>query len=76
MMENGSRSRSGPFSRFITNGRIEWSSLVTHRRYIWESFKKGVINREVYDYCIKNKYADKNLIAMWKKVRLNHQYDG
>ncbi|KAK8816695.1 hypothetical protein WA538_000767 [Blastocystis sp. DL] len=36
-------------------------------RYIWESYKRGVINREVYDYCIRNKLADQNLIAMWKK---------
>ena len=42
--------------------------IVTYSRFIWESFKKGEISREVYDYCIKNKLADQNLIAMWKKV--------
>ncbi|KNB41746.1 hypothetical protein JH06_5573 [Blastocystis sp. subtype 4] len=31
------------------------------------SYKRGDITREVYDYCIKNKLADPNLIAMWKK---------
>ena len=41
-----------------------------NRRYIWETYKKGEISREVYDFCIKNKIADQNLIAMWKKVIL------
>lgn len=48
---------------------------ITCRRYIWESYKRGVINREVYDYCIRNKLADQNLIAMWKKVCLFSVYD-
>ena len=44
-----------------------------NRRYIWEMYKKGEIPREVYDFCINNKIADRNLIAMWKKVfSLNH----
>ena len=39
-----------------------------YRRYVWEAYKDKKISREVYDFCIKNKIADKDLIAMWKKV--------
>lgn len=38
-------------------------------RYIYEMFyKKKKISRELYNFCIKNGYADANLIAKWKKV--------
>jgi len=30
-------------------------------------YKKKAISREVYNYCIKEKLADANLIAKWKK---------
>ena len=37
-------------------------------RYVYQMYSKYKrINRKVYDYCIKNGYADKNLIAKWKK---------
>ncbi|KAG9349795.1 hypothetical protein JZ751_026148 [Albula glossodonta] len=37
-------------------------------RYIFDLFyKRKAISRELYDYCIKEGYADKNLIAKWKK---------
>uniref|UniRef100_A0AAZ3R7P8 Protein BUD31 homolog n=1 Tax=Oncorhynchus tshawytscha TaxID=74940 RepID=A0AAZ3R7P8_ONCTS len=37
-------------------------------RYIFDLFyKRKAISRELYDYCIKESYADKNLIAKWKK---------
>ncbi|OAO13798.1 hypothetical protein AV274_4473 [Blastocystis sp. ATCC 50177/Nand II] len=36
-------------------------------RYIWETYKKGEISKDVYNFCIKWKIADKDLIAMWKK---------
>ncbi|XP_068435039.1 protein BUD31 homolog [Clinocottus analis] len=37
-------------------------------RYIYDLFyKRKAISRELYDYCIKEGYADKNLIAKWKK---------
>ena len=39
-------------------------------RFIWEAYKDKQISRELYDFCIKNKIADKDLIAMWKKVLL------
>ncbi|CBK21968.2 uncharacterized protein [Blastocystis hominis] len=47
-----------------------WPILQIHHqksRYIWEAYKDKQISRELYDFCIKNKIADKDLIAMWKK---------
>lgn len=38
-------------------------------RYIYELYyKRKAISRELYDYLLKHKYADENLIAKWKKV--------
>jgi len=37
-------------------------------RYIFDLFhKRKAISRELYDWCIKEKIADGNLIAKWKK---------
>jgi len=37
-------------------------------RYIYDLYyKRKVISKELYDYCIKEKYADLNLIAKWRK---------
>lgn len=37
-------------------------------RYIYELyFKRKAISKELYDYCVKEKIADANLIAKWKK---------
>ncbi|KAJ1096568.1 hypothetical protein NDU88_001703 [Pleurodeles waltl] len=37
-------------------------------RYIFDLFyKRKAISRELYEYCIREGYADKNLIAKWKK---------
>ncbi|KAI9266282.1 G10 protein-domain-containing protein [Helicostylum pulchrum] len=37
-------------------------------RYIYDLYyKRKLISRDLYDYLIKNKYADANLIAKWKK---------
>ncbi|KAL1786240.1 BUD31-like [Sigmodon hispidus] len=37
-------------------------------RYIFDLFyKRKAISRELHEYCIKEGYADKNLIAKWKK---------
>ncbi|KYQ90610.1 putative RNA splicing factor [Tieghemostelium lacteum] len=48
-----------------------WPILQIHHqrsRYIYEMYyKKGQISKEVYDYCLFEKYADANLIAKWKK---------
>lgn len=43
---------------------------ITHQksRYVYEMhYKKKVISRELYDWLLKNRYADANLIAKWKK---------
>jgi bud site selection protein 31 len=38
-------------------------------RYVYDLYyKRKIISRELYDYLLKNKYADGNLIAKWKKV--------
>jgi bud site selection protein 31 len=31
-------------------------------------FKRRLISKALYDYCVKQKYADAALIAKWKKV--------
>lgn len=31
-------------------------------------YKRKAVSREVYDYCVKEGYADQNLIAKWRKV--------
>lgn len=36
-------------------------------RYVYEMYKEHKISRECYDYCLRNKHADANLIAKWKK---------
>lgn len=37
-------------------------------RYIYESFyNKGEISRELYEFLLREKYADAALIAKWKK---------
>lgn len=37
-------------------------------RYIFDLFyKKKEISRELYEYCLREKWADANLIAKWKK---------
>nr|CAG8433435.1 13257_t:CDS:2 [Entrophospora candida] len=39
-------------------------------RYIYDLYyKREAISKEIYDYCLKNGYADGNLIAKWKKPR-------
>ena len=40
-------------------------------RFIYEMFyKKKAIARETYQFALREGYADANLIAKWKKVRL------
>lgn len=37
-------------------------------RYIYELYyEKEAISKQLYDYLLKNNYADANLIAKWKK---------
>ncbi|KAJ1965312.1 Component of the SF3b subcomplex of the U2 snRNP [Dispira parvispora] len=38
-------------------------------RYVYDLYyKRKAISRELYDYCLKQGYADGNLIAKWKKL--------
>ena len=44
---------------------------ITHQRsrYVFDMFHaKQAISREVYDFCVKEGYADAALIAKWKKA--------
>lgn len=42
--------------------------ILTGSRYIYELYyEKEAISKELYDFLLKNKYADANLIAKWKK---------
>jgi len=44
--------------------QINWQRT----RYVYDMFYTyGKISREVYDYCLRNKLVDANLIAKWKK---------
>ncbi|CAM9018249.1 hypothetical protein WICANDRAFT_77738 [Wickerhamomyces anomalus NRRL Y-366-8] len=43
---------------------------VSHQRsrYVYEMYyKKKLISKELYDWCLKNRKIDANLIAKWKK---------
>ena len=48
-----------------------WKILKLHHqrsKYIYNLFyKKKEISRELYEYCLREKWADKQLIAKWKK---------
>lgn len=44
--------------------KIHWQ----RSRYIYELYyKKKQISKELYEWCLDEKYADRNLIAKWKK---------
>ncbi|KAL8570547.1 hypothetical protein ACOMHN_008904 [Nucella lapillus] len=36
-------------------------------RYMYDLLRRKAISRELYEYCLKENIADKNLIAKWKK---------
>ena len=47
-----------------------WPIIKIHHqrsRYIYEQYKSKKIDKKVYDFCIRQKYADAALIAKWKK---------
>ena len=48
-----------------------WRNLLTNAtgsRYIYDLYyEKEAISKQLYDYLLKNGYADANLIAKWKK---------
>lgn len=44
------------------------TDIFTGSRYIYELYyEKEAISKQLYDWLLKNKYADANLIAKWKK---------
>ncbi|KAG5451897.1 hypothetical protein CRM22_005473 [Opisthorchis felineus] len=49
----------------------EWPIFRIHHkrsRFVYDLYyKRKAITKELYDYCIKEKIADGNLIAKWKK---------
>ena len=60
----------------LTKGYILWKVLLTTcggdgkigSRYIYELYyEKEAISKLLYDWLLKNNYADANLIAKWKK---------
>lgn len=50
---------------------VGWKILQLHHqrsRYIFELYyKKKEISKELYEYCLREKWADANLVAKWKK---------
>lgn len=45
-------------------------------RYIYDLFyRRKAISRELFDFCLEQGHADKNLIAKWKKVSSHHPLD-
>jgi bud site selection protein 31 len=50
---------------------VLWPIFKIHHqmsRYIFDLFyKKKEMSRELYDYCLREKWADETLIAKWKK---------
>ena len=57
---------------FFTNDRLLGANMSIYElqgsRYIYELYyEKEAISRQLYDWLLKNNYADANLIAKWKK---------
>ena len=50
-----------------------WAVFQIHHkrsRFIYDMhYRKKRISRELYEFCLREKYADAALIAKWKKVR-------
>lgn len=45
---------------------------ITHQksRYIYDLYyKRNEISKDLFEFCLDQGYADRNLIAKWKKVR-------
>lgn len=64
-----SRSHISVRSQYHSIYRV--ADALTHRtgsRYIYDLYyKRGAISKQLYDWLLKNGYADANLIAKWKK---------
>lgn len=56
----------GRSSNSITRGCLKLH--IPRSRFVYETFYlKKEISRELYDYCLQERWADSNLIAKWKK---------
>jgi bud site selection protein 31 len=54
----------------IPKHQVHWPIFqISHQRsrYVWELYQQEKISKELYDWLLKNKYADAMLIAKWKK---------
>lgn len=52
----------------LTTGTHHALTDNTGSRYIYDLYyKRGAISKQLYDWLLKNGYADANLIAKWKK---------
>lgn len=44
-------------------------------RYVFDLYhRRKEISKELYEFCLDQGYADRNLIAKWKKVCLNYLF--
>ena len=54
-----------------------WAVFQIHHkrsRFVYDMFyRKKRISRELYDFCLQEKYADAALIAKWKKVHMRSE---
>lgn len=56
----------------VINKESLWMIMRFHHqmsRYIFDLYYyKKAISKDLYDYCLKERWADKNLISKWKKT--------
>lgn len=60
---------------FKRKEELLWPILrLTHQRsrYIWQMLVKNAISREVYEFCVKEKLVDVQLVSKWKKPGYEH----
>lgn len=64
-----SHQRTSPIHQHEVRARSELTGCVcAGSRYIYELYyEKEAISKQLYDWLLKNKYADAMLIAKWKK---------
>lgn len=55
-------------TRYIYDQFYRKKSMEKKHENCYYTFFFSAISRDVYDYCLRERYADANLIAKWKKV--------
>ncbi|KAI8906845.1 G10 protein [Gorgonomyces haynaldii] len=74
LMELGRKMREAETENTDNKRKTEitWNIFRFHHqrsRYCYEMYyKRKAISKEVYDYCVKEGYADQALIAKWRKT--------